>query len=219
MLKLRLYIFRRLGYVFFAFWFSALVEPALLAWPNSVRIGQTRIYAEEIISEEMVSILARSDTLLRRSGIYSEGYGRRIYLTQGGWRWKLLSFPSGDAFAISRPLTEVIVVNRSSIAHDRVWNGRNVGGQRTLTGVIAHERAHGLIRSHFGLFASMRFESWKTEGYCDYVANESSLASADYIQLLRGDARHPAMAYFEGRRKVEHILSSNGQSVDALFGH
>ena len=198
-------------------WFAVLCAPQLLAWPDSIRIGQTRIYAEEPIAPKIRSILARSDALLKSSTIYSDGDGRRIFLTNGGWRWRLLSFPGGGAFAYSKPLTEAIIVNRNSIAKDLAWNGQTFGGQRTLSGVIAHERTHGLIRSHFGLLAATRFPTWKVEGYCDHVAGESSLTQADYTKLMRTGTRHPAIVFFEGRRKVARILLSNGQSADALF--
>lgn len=120
--------FRVGGSLLAAFLFSAVYAPQLLAWPHSGQIGSTRIYSDEPIAPGINAVLARSDSLLKKSSIYSDGYGKRIFLTDGGWRWKLLSFPGGGAFAYSKNLTEAIIINRNSIVSDRVRNGMGLGG-------------------------------------------------------------------------------------------
>ena len=121
------------------------------------------------------------------------------------------------AFAFSPPLTGGIVVNRSSLAEDAVWADRAVGGRRTLAGILAHESCHEMERRHFGLASDWTKPVWLREGYCDYVAQESSLSDADYAALRARSVNHPAMAYLEGRRRVAAELAANGGNVDALF--
>jgi hypothetical protein len=111
----------------------------------------------------------------------------------------------------------VIVVNRSSIANDWVRNGKALGGERKLSSLIAHERTHGLIRAHFGLFRSRLFPTWKVEGYSDYVSGESSLSLQEVAELKRSGEYHPAIVYFEGREKIRQILEHERKTVDQLF--
>lgn len=111
-----------------------------------------------------------------------------------------------------------IVINRSGPARDVVFNRAAIGGERSPSGVIAHERTHGLIRARYGLFADLQYPAWLREGYCDVVAGGGSVSDRD-VALL--DARHEtslALRYYEGGRRVEAALRANRGSVDALFG-
>lgn len=193
------------------------LAPETLIWPYEAKIGETQIYSEQPITPEMASVLARSDVLLRKSEIYSAGYGKRIFLTNGRWRWKFLSLTLSGAFGHSSGLTEAIVVNRNSIANDLVRNGKAIGGERKLSSLIAHERTHGLIRAHFGRFRSRLFPTWKIEGYSDYIAGQSSLSAANVAELKRRGEQHPAMVYYKGRKKVMQALDVDGKTVDELF--
>ena len=110
-----------------------------------------------------------------------------------------------------------MVVNRSDLTADRVENGRVIGGRRSLSGVIAHETCHGLERRHFGLTVDLTKPAWLREGYCDYLARESSLSDSDAARLNASGQSHPALVYHDGRRRVSTLLTDNGGNVDALF--
>lgn len=196
---------------------TATAAPQLLAWPYSAEIGRTRIWSDRPIPPEMRRVLARSDTLLAGSPLAEPGLERRLFLTDGGWRWDVLALTSRGAFALRRPLRDAIVVNASDVAADRVENGQPVGGVRSLSGVIAHETTHLLVARRLGEWNAFRLPGWKSEGYADYVARESSLRDADYARLRANGARRDAMFYYEARRRVAEALRRNGGNVDALL--
>jgi hypothetical protein len=196
---------------------TATAAPQLLAWPYSAEIGGTLIYSETPIPHEMRSVLARSNALLARSPLAAPGVDRRLFLTDGGWRWELLALTSQGAFALRRPYRDAIIVNSSDVAADRVENGAPVGGVRSLSGVIAHETTHLLVARHIGEWNAFMLPGWKSEGYADYVARESSLRDSDYARLRANGARRPAMFYYESRRRVADALRRNGGDVDALL--
>ena len=191
--------------------------PEALAFPYHRKIGDTVVYSDTPIFAGMETVLARSDKLLQASPIFGPRYGRRIFLTDGGWRWRVLAFQTPGAFAQTRALSETIVVNRSDVARDEVRNGRPVAGERSLSGVIAHERTHGLIRARFGLLADALYPAWLREGYCDVVAGGGSLSDEEAARLKQSGASAPALLYYDGRKRVEAILRENGGSVDRLF--
>jgi len=196
---------------------ATTAAPQLLAWPYSAEIGRTRIYSETPIPPEMRAVLARSDALVARSPLAGPALDRRLFLSQGGWRWELLALTSHGAFAFRRPFRDAIVVNASDAAADRVENGAPVGGSRTLSGVIAHETMHILIARRLGEWGAFMLPGWKSEGYADHVARESSLSDGDYARLRANGARRPAMFYYEARRRVAEALSRNGGDVDRLL--
>ncbi|OYY79249.1 MAG: hypothetical protein B7Y43_02115 [Sphingomonas sp. 28-62-20] len=210
-------------------WLLALAAPAIaasapqpsddLAFPFHRQIGGHHISAEFPIPSAMDAVLARADQRLSTSAIAVPGLGSRIFLTNGGWRWRALAKASVSAFAISRPGSELVIVNRSDMVRDLAFNGRRIGGVRPLSQVIAHEMAHGLLRRHFGLAAAQAAPAWKVEGYCDFVAGGGSLSDAEAARLIAAGTDHPALPYYLGRKRVEAILARNGGSVDALFAN
>ncbi len=199
-------------------WIFCAAIPEALAFPHHLEVGDTQLYSETPIPEGAArDVLARSDRLLKASPIAGPGYGRRIFLTNGGWRWLLLAPGSQRAIAITRPFVETIVFNRSDIASDSVMTAASVTGRRSLAGVVAHERTHGLIRAHFGPLADWRYPGWVTEGYCDVVAGGGTLSDAQAAALKARGETMPALFYYDARKRVEAALKRNGGSVDRLF--
>ena len=205
---------------------SPLAAPQLLAFPYSARSQGSVVWSEAPLPQSALDkVLSRKTALVAQSPLTARrGETRHIFLTDGGWRWTWLALQSRDGFALSRGFTETIVVNRSSLADDNVVSGlrvrvdgKAVGGRRTLSGTLAHEFCHGMERRRFGPLVDLTKPTWLREGYCDYVAQESSLSEAD-VALLKSKGRtHPALSYYEGRRKIAALLARNGGNVDALF--
>jgi hypothetical protein len=200
------------------FYVLLTAAPELLAWPHVAQHGRTRIYSNAPVPPEIDRVLARTDALLSRSPIDRPDLERRLFLTDGGWRWSLLAPGHGGAFALRRPWRDAVIVNRSDIAGDRVENGAAIGGRRTLSGILAHELTHVLIGHRYGELRAAFFASWLVEGYADHVAQESSLSDADYRRLRADGSDHPALDYYEGRRQVALLLARSGGNPDALFG-
>lgn len=196
---------------------SPLLAPQLLAFPYKARVGASTVWSERPLPPASTrAVFRRVDALVAASPIAAMPEGRHVFLTDGGWRWRLLTL-GGSGFGLTRAVNEAVLINRSDIDADRVWDGATVGGERTLSGVIAHEFCHGMERRRYGLTVDIEKPAWLREGYCDYVARESSLSDADVARLKAQDQSHPALVYFEGRQRVAKALQSNGGSVDKLF--
>jgi len=192
--------------------------PAALAFPYRADFGRTTVLSERPIDRDaMRHVLDRADRLLVASPLYRPGLSRQLVLTDGGWRWDILSIGVRTSIAFRRPFSHALIFNRSSVAADRVTNGATLGGVRSLSGTIAHEMTHRLVADHIGEWAAMRLPAWKREGYPDYVAHETSIRPQDEA-LIRQRAPHArVLTYYEGRRRVAAELARNGGSVDALL--
>jgi hypothetical protein len=190
-----------------------------LAFPYYAEVSGQQVWSESRLDRDaLTQVLARTNELVSASPIAVGDEPRRIFLTRGGWRWHWLTLsPSSGAFAISRPLTENVVVTSSNVDRDLVTSGRWIGGTRRLSAVLAHEIAHGMLRRRYGVWIEATKPQWLREGYADYVAQESSLTAAQAAQLEAKGVAHPALAYFHRRQHVARLLKANGGSVDALF--
>lgn len=196
---------------------SPLLTPQLLAFPHSARSGDSLVWAERPLDQaELDRIVARAEALVAASPLAREREPRRIFLTDGGWRWTWLANVTRGSFALTRALTDpVVIVNRSDLAGDAVVNG--VGARRRLSSVIAHETTHVMLRRRFGRIAMAGKPQWLVEGYCDYIARESSLDAREAAALESRGERHPALLYYHGRRRVAAMLTENGGDVEELF--
>jgi hypothetical protein len=192
--------------------------PQVLLFPYHREVDGVHVYSERAIPQQATSSLRTADRLAASSPLFRPGKASSaIFLTTGGWRWRLLSVGAGDAFALTRPFSEALIVNRSDVTTDRVWNGAAAAGERRLSSVIAHERTHTLIRRRFGLFADRIYPMWVREGYCDHVARSSTLSDAEAGSLRARNLQPPSLAYYDARRRVAAELERNGGSVEALF--
>ncbi|MBU2043551.1 MAG: hypothetical protein KKA37_16240 [Alphaproteobacteria bacterium] len=197
---------------------ASLFFPRMLFFPYRAVVGETPIYSSTPVTPAVADVIARSDARVRESAIFApDVLERPIFLTDGGIRWRILSFGAGAGFGLTRSLGGSMVINRSSADADRVWNSPMNSASRSLTGVIVHERAHLLIRARFGPLADGRYPVWVREGYCDHVAGGGTLTDAEAALLKVEGVRTPALFYYDSRKRVERALEANGGSVDALF--
>jgi hypothetical protein len=195
---------------------AAQIAPQILGFAYRAQAGTWDIRSEQPISPAIAAVVARSDALLVASPI-NRPQQRLVYLTEGGWRWKLLTLTDSGAFGLTRPGIEAIIINRNDVTADRVTNGHAVGGRRSLSGTLAHEACHGLLRDRYGIIASLRMPTWQVEGYCDHVARETSLDDATARRLIAAGSNHPALIYWQGQRRMAVLLAEAGGDVDAVM--
>ena len=197
---------------------SPMFAPQLLAFPYHARSGNFSIYSEMPVDQAALdAVTSKSAALVSASPLARAAEPRRVFLTTGGWRWHWLAFRFHDSFAVSRPFTEPLIFNRSDVVRDRLYAGADDSAMRSLSGTIAHESCHGLIRREIGLAADWTKPAWLREGYCDFMAEESALDQARAEQLRKSQPDHRALLYYDGRRRVAAELSRYEGNVRALF--
>ncbi len=116
------------------------------------------------------------------------GRTERIFVCNRPWLFRLLSPISAGAFAYSLPVTDNVFVANADLVHNVARSAAPDFNTRSFSAVAAHEITHGLIRHRVGLLHSL--PTWVVEGYCDYVARESSFPEAEGLRLLN---RLPAL--------------------------
>ena len=189
--------------------------PALLGFPHVAQSNGDTFYSDVPIDRDALDrVTARANQLVASSPLAARAEPRKIYLTDGGWRWRWLAANQASSLAISRPFSEAIVVNRSDANANKM---QSAFGVRTLSSIIAHEKCHGLERRAFGIQSDFSKPNWLREGYCDHVAQESTLSDDQAHQLQQAGKTPPALSYWLGRKKVEAALAANHNDVTALF--
>jgi hypothetical protein len=85
--------------------------------------------------------------------------------------------------------------------------------------VIAHEVTHNSIRKRFGLVNSFTsLPNWKDEGYCEYVAGETTISYEEGVRRWKANPDdHATYAYFKYHQMVRYLLDVEKISVEELF--
>ena len=196
---------------------SPIFAPQLLAFPYRSVTPIGTVWSERPISREVLATTSATvQARMATTPLAKQDERRPIFLTDGGWRWIWLT-QRQSSFAISRPFTKAVIVNRTNVIGDAAVRSSTNSRRRTLASLLAHEYTHGLIRRRYGVARSLVFPAWKVEGYCDHVAGESTLDAEAVAKLEAAHQSHPALVYYRGRERVEAELVRNGGNVDALF--
>ena len=198
------------------------IAPQLLAFPYQSDVNGHRVRSVEPITPAVVAAVREADQRVAAGPLSgARPANQAIFLTGGGWRWTWLAAGDRGAMALTRAVNEAIIVNRldseSPGGRLDVRNGRQIGGHRSLSGVVAHEMTHGSIRAHFGWWSDLRYSRVLREGLCDYVAGGGSLTDVEARALRAAGRVHPALLYWEGRSRVAADMAKPGATVDRLF--
>jgi len=179
------------------------------------------VHSREPLDQSVYAVLDRAETKLSASTIKNQAVKPQIFLINSHGLYKVMSlFLGGNSFGKGFPVlpTNNIFINRSDLAKDLVFRKAPADNQRSLSGVIAHETAHLLIRKRFGYWRNLTMPVWKKEGYSEYVAGGSTLDHETGVKLWKANPKDgTGYQYFKYYMMVKHLLEHEKLSVDDLF--
>ena len=179
------------------------------------------VYARQPLDKEIYAVLDKAEARLAASEIHDEAVRPRIVLTGGFHSYALWSlYVGGNSFGKSYPLlpTNNIFINKSEPARDAVLRRAAAHGERSLSGVIAHETTHLLIRRKFGYWRNLAMPAWKKEGYAEYVAGGSTLSYDDGVRMWKASPSDASgYRYFKYYMLVKYLIDHDRVSAEELF--
>jgi hypothetical protein len=224
---------------------AAVLYGLLIAFPEPVfpchrTRGAITLYAAAPLPPAATdAVLDRAARLLSACPINDPARHHRVFLCYGFARFALFTPLRSQAVSTNSFLNDTIFVVDADIARDRVRrdpvrqsacgpaDGDGSGNvARTLSGTIALEATHSLSRHRRGVLRSLISPnpSWKEEGYCDWVAHDSSfdpvvgrrrLAAARAGNSAGEDS--PCFRYFTYREAVTRLIERQGFDYDTLM--
>ncbi len=197
---------------------SLYTFPQIL-FPYSYSIQGVTLYARSPLPPETPKRIAEIANLIQRSELAVAGRTERIFVCNQPWLFRLLSPMSAGAFAYSLPVTDNVFVANTDLVHNVAHSAAPDFNTRSFSAVAAHEITHGLIRHRVGGFYSL--PTWVVEGYCDYVAQESSFPEAKGLYLLAAGKQHPSgsFQYFVYRQMVSYLIEDRHFSFQQIVEH
>lgn len=194
---------------------SLYTFPQIL-FPYSYSVQGVTLYARSPLPPATPKRIAEIVKLIQRSELTVAGRSERIFICDRPWLFRLLSPTSSGAFAYSLPVTDNVFVANADLVHNVARSAAPDFNVRSFSAVAAHEITHGLIRHRIGLLGSL--PTWIIEGYCDYVAHESSFPEALGLRLLAAGQQHPSgsFRYFVFRQMVSYLIEDRHFSFQQI---
>lgn len=202
----------------FAAYGLILIFPQFL-FAREVSYKNFNVYAREPFDDNIDNILDAAEARLLKSPIYDEQQTQRIFISDTFAFYTFLSPGKGMSFANTIPGIGNIRINKTNMSNDLVFRNSSEYKQRSLSGIIAHEVTHNLIRSKFGLLNSFTsLPKWKDEGYCEYVAGETTLSFEEGARRWKENPDDDSKYnYFKYHQMVKYLLDDEKISIEELF--
>lgn len=168
--------------------------------------------------ESLDKIVEKTTTNLSKKGLKIEN--QTIVLCDNRWLFSFFSLNVYKSFAINKDLTNTIFVSNFKLNDDKCYSDFTENNCRTLTGVLTHEIGHSILRKKLGLFKYKTLPKWKNEGFCDYLAEESSYNFNSGIKnfITNKEIDNLSYQYFKYRLYVNFILNHKGDDLNIFLG-
>jgi len=178
------------------------------------------VRSAEPIAQRLPSVLDGARTLLMQSTLYDPALSYRLYFCESFPRYALFTLVRFSSFAITFPRVNRIYVAKTDIFRDSCFANKTRNNQRALHTVLAHEMTHCLLSEKFGLWRTTIALKWKTEGYCEFIAGESSFNPQVGIQLIKQGKsdRSVSFSYFKSRLYVTYLMTREHRSIEDIMG-
>ncbi len=206
---------------FFGIWITfllTLVFPHYL-FAHALEYKNFTVYynSDDMNIEALKSVLDRSEQLLINSELYKENFTQDIFICESFGTFAYFNPLSRKAFGANYPITQNIFLSKCAVSENLIFRNGKQNNQRTLSSVIAHETTHSLLENRLGPIKFKLLPSWKNEGYCDFIANESSYdkqVGLDRICTDNPDTHSASFKYFRYRLIAEYLFVDRKISLD-----
>ena len=190
-----------------------------IAFGNKLEYKSFIIYSHSQLDKNIFTVLDSAGSLISCSEFYKIKTGQhKIYLCNNFLEYSFFAPTQRQAFAFNNPLTNNILLSKSNILQNRVERNGNENNFRTLSGTIAHEVTHTLLKNYLGFIKYMGLDTWKNEGYSDLIAKESSFDFIKGINFLCNykNSSLPSFKYFKYRLYIEYLIKDKKLSFNEI---
>ena len=200
---------------------AIIIFPSFL-FANNLEYNNFNVHyhSSEINVEQLKSVLDKSQNLLTNTELYKARINQDIFLCNSFNEFTFFALFSRKAFAVNYSITQNIFLSKSSITENSILRNGKENNKRTLSGVIAHETTHSLLQNNLGIVKYKLLPSWKNEGYCDFIADESSFNQQKGFQDIcnnKDNSDIPSFKYFKYKIFTEYLFEERKITLERFL--
>lgn len=193
-----------------------LIFPQIL-FAHEVSYKNFNVYSRQPLDESVYKVLDSAEARLEKSSLYDENLTHKIFISDTFSIYAFLN-PRGRGSFANTTTGVGIIINKADVTEDLVFRNAEQDNKRPLSDVIAHETTHLLIQNKLGLRKSFALPRWKVEGYCEYIAGDTTIGFEEGTRRWKENPNDDfAYLYFKYHQMVKYLLDDVKISVEELF--
>ncbi len=177
-------------------------------------------HSGEISQQDLISIIDKSVELMEKSELFDNGINQKIYLCSGFYEYTFFVPLSRKGFGANYPISHDVFISKPNTSANTAEKNEIENNVRTLSSVISHESMHSLISEKLGFLKYKFLPSWKNEGYCEYIANESSYDEKRGLAEIcegKNNTASTSFEYFKYRLYTKYLFDDERINIDKFF--
>lgn len=191
---------------------------------NKIEYKNFTVYyhSNEIKTEELKLVLDKSRALLEQTELSKNEGVQKIFICDGFNEFTFFAPLSRKSFAVNYPFLQNIFLSKSSVSDNSIFRNGEENNKRSLSAVIAHETTHSLLENNLGILKYKLLPSWKNEGYCDFIAQESSYDPQKGLKEMyqnKDVTDSPSFYYFKSKIYTEYLLKEKNLTLEAFLNN
>ena len=208
-----------LGGISFSYFLAIVFPSFLFANKLEYKSFSVHYHSNDINREELRLIIDKSENLLKGTELFKT-IKQDIFICNSFNEFTFFALLSRKAFAVNYPVFQNIFLSKSFASEDYILRNGKENNKRTLSGVIAHETVHSLLENKLGILKYKLLPSWKNEGYCDFIANESSFNEKKGLQDICNDkdnSESTSFKYFKYRKITQYLFEERKITLEKFL--
>lgn len=199
-------------------YFLLLIFPEIF-FKHKLEYKSFVLHAHSKPDENIFHVLDTAESLLSHSELYKKQTGKyHLFFCNNFFEYAFFAPTESHAFASNQLFTNNIFFSKSDISKNSIERNGQENNSRTLSGTIAHEVTHCLIKTDLGFIKYLLLDTWKNEGYADFIAKESSFKFivGMYFICNSQTPSSPSFQYFKYRLYVDYLIKSKKMSFNQI---
>jgi hypothetical protein len=198
------------------------------AFTRSAEYKNFKVFIRHPANGNIENVLKTADLKLSRSEINNNEINHKIFICDNYNLYSFLAFvnfgPGARHAAGFTSVNNNIYIAMTDASNDFCFRSGDANAKRELSGLIAHEAIHNLILDKLGLigYLKLRFnDTWKNEGYAEYIAFDGDMDLKKEIENLKGkwDDQSPKLMYLKYRLAVTYLMKKYNLTFEKLINN
>ena len=177
-------------------------------------------HSGETNKQKLKLVLDKSAELVKTSELFEKGFKQKLFLCSGYTEFTFFVPLARKAFGVNRKLNQNVFLSKSDVSENITIRNGKENNKRTMSSVIAHETTHSLLQNKLGFIKNELLPTWKKEGYCEFIARESSYDKQKGLQdICNGNENldSPSFKYFKYRLYVKYLFEDINLSFNEFL--
>ncbi len=174
-------------------------------------------HTSEADEVELKSVIDKAEDLLKETELSEIEYHQKVFICKGFIEYAFFARGAAKTFGVNYTHHKNVFISKSAIPVNLVYNMTDENNVRTLSSVIAHEAVHSLLMRRLGLIKYVFFPTWKNDGYCEFIARESSYNQEKGLAEVCSNNENSdskSFMYFKYRLYIKYLLEEKKITLD-----